>query len=224
MLDRIPLKGLVVGIFFSLALLSCAEGASNPNRQKKPLPKFEDAKTMLVRHFQSLPSYQPGGILAKSEVEPIFKHLRQMGWRVADQKAILDQVPADNSFLVRELRTPAGRKFTTHIAKYPDGYDRLDRLSRLPQGKKLVRDFIRGPEGYKMLQYMTETRGGKNMGKLLSKAPKGKNFNKPTGRIYTLDMLLDALKKQYDQIKAARRRRSIARPHNQRADLATSTV
>ena len=54
-----------------------------------------------------------------------------------------------------------------------------------------------------MLQYMTETRGGENMGKQLSKAPKGKNFNKPTGRIYTVDMLLDVLKNLYDQIKSA---------------------
>ena len=103
---RPPRRGLVAGVIVSLVLASCAEGASSANNQEKPLPKFEDAKKMLVRHFQNLPGYQPGGILARCEVEPIFKHLKQMGWQVADSKAILDRVPADDSFLVRELRAP----------------------------------------------------------------------------------------------------------------------
>jgi hypothetical protein len=81
------------------------------------------------------------------------------------------------------------------IAKYPEAFDRLDRLSRLPHGKQTIRDLIKGPGGDKMIQYLTTTPGGKETGKMLSEAPKGAKFNASTGRIYTVDLLLQHVKK-----------------------------
>jgi hypothetical protein len=193
-----------------LSFLCCAARADDQIRvnaaakPEKPLPAFADAKKVIVGYFEGLPGYQPGGILARGEVEPLFEHLNLMGWQVAEQKAITDRVPADDSFLVRQLRTPEGRKFMTQVSQYPLGYDRLDRLAKLPRGPELIRQFIRGPEGYKMIEYMTETPNGKNLGDMLSQASNGKNFNKPTGQIYTVDSLLDVLKDRYDEAKQAR--------------------
>ncbi len=48
-----------------------------------------------------------------------------------------------------------------------------------------------------MIQYMTTAQGGKEMGKMLSQAPQGADFNKPTGRIYTVPMLLKHLQEEY---------------------------
>jgi hypothetical protein len=87
---------------------------------------------------------------------------------------------------------------------YPNGYDRIDRLSRLPLGQQTVRDLIRGPGGEKMVAYMTTASGGKELGKMLSNDPQGKQFNAPTGRIYTVAMLLDRMKQsQAAALKAA---------------------
>ena len=169
--------------------------ASKMVASKMVASKMVAAKA-IVRYFEGLPGYQPGGIITRSEVKPIFQRLAKMGHRVAapNAKKILEQVLADDAFLVRELRTPKGRKFMARIADYPLAYDRLDRLARLPRGRRIAGDLIHGPGGYKMIEYLTTARGGAELGKMLSKSPKGARFNKPTGRIYTVDMLLSRLR------------------------------
>ncbi len=178
----------------------CATSACGAVKDK-PLPSFADVREAVIRHFELLPGYRPGDIIARSDVAPLFGRLGRLGFSVANREAILKKVPTDGDFLVRELRTRRGRKFMRRIANYPDAYDRLDRLSRLPHGKRTVHDLIRGPGGYKMIKYMTTTPGGKNLGRQLSNAPKGTDFNKPTGRIYTVKLLLAHLKLSYAAAK-----------------------
>jgi hypothetical protein len=45
---------------------------------------------------------------------------------------------------------------------------------------------------------MTESEGGKNLGRSLQKAPGGKDFNKPTGRVYTLESFLAELRLRHE--------------------------
>jgi hypothetical protein len=56
-----------------------------------------------------------------------------------------------------------------------------------------MRRLKQGPDGYKLIEYLAVTDGGREMGKMLSAAPRGKNFNRPTGRIYNADQLLQRL-------------------------------
>jgi hypothetical protein len=161
------------------------------------LPKFEKIEAAVWRYFQSQPNFQAAGLITKEQVEPLLNGLARIGFNLPDPKSILDNMPAGNELLVTELYTPAGRKFMERIAKYPDAYDRLDRLIRLPHGRQTVHDLIQGPGGEKMIQYLTTASGGKEMGKMLSNAPQGTDFNKPTGRIYTVQMLLAQLQEQY---------------------------
>ena len=165
----------------------------------KTIPKFSQIEAVIKLHFDEIRGFRYDGIIVQSEVAPLFNKLKKAGWNISkdDRQAILDRVLPDDSFLAKELRTPAGKKFAADIFKYPDGFDRLDRLSRMPQGRDTVDRLIRGPGGYKMIQYMTTAPGGKNLGKQLSDTPKGGNFNRPTGRIYTAQMLLDELNKLY---------------------------
>lgn len=186
----------------AVQLASPAEGAGGSYRTvqtKKPVPKFTQLEAVVKLHFEKMRGFQADGIIVESEVAPLFAKLKKAGWNIskADRQNILKRVPSDNSFLAKELRTPAGRKFAAKIYKYPDGFDRLDRMSRMPQGKDTVKRLIIGPGGYKMIQYMTTAPGGKNLGKQLSNTPKGRKFNSPTGRIYTVKMLVDDLKKLY---------------------------
>ena len=44
---------------------------------------------------------------------------------------------------------------------------------------------------------MTTAPGGKELGKQLSDDPDGKRFNTPTGRIYTVPLLLSRLQESY---------------------------
>ena len=186
-------------------MVACeAESAQNGYQagkaQKKP-PTFKQVETIVNRHFEKLPGFNFKGIINASQVEPIFVELDKAGWKIngKDRKSLLDRVLPESSFLVEQLSTKQGEKFAAQIYNYPMGFDRLDRLSRMPQGKSTVGRLIRGPDGYKMIQYMTTAPGGRNMGRMLSDSPTGGNFNKPTGRIYTVKMLLDALKRCYDE-------------------------
>jgi hypothetical protein len=191
--------GIVFGSIFVLAVISDLWPVENALAQAKTqsLPKFEKIKAMVWQYFQSQGNFQTSMLITKEQVEPLLGSLASMGFNLSDTKSILDKLPAEDEFLVKELYSPAGRKFMQGISKYPDAYDRLDRLSRLPHGKQTIRDLVKGPDGYKMIQYMTTAPGGKEMGKMLSNAPLGTDFNKPTGRIYTVPMLLTQLEEQY---------------------------
>jgi len=158
---------------------------------------FAQIQRVVTGHFRSLDNYQPGGIISRSQVAGALEQLEDLGWCPGDRAAILDQVLSDDDWLVLQLRSPAGRRFTAHIAGLRQGFDRLDRLTRLPQGKQTVLDLIHGPGGHKLIEYLVRSPGGIEIGKMLSKAPRGANFNKPTGRIYTLDALLARLRSSH---------------------------
>jgi hypothetical protein len=191
--------GIVYSSVFVLAVITVIWPSKSVLAQDKtqPLPKFEKIEAAVWQYFQSQGNFQASMLITKEQVEPLLGGLARMGFNLSDTKSILDKLPAGDEFLVKELYSPAGRKFMQSIAKYPDAYDRLDRLSRLPHGKQTIRDLVKGPDGYKMIQYMTTAPGGKEMGKMLSNAPLGTDFNKPTGRIYTVPMLLTRLQDQY---------------------------
>lgn len=178
------------------SLLASASIAANPAATTK-LPKWEQVQAAVNDYFRTLPGYQPGGIVTRTDVRPAFPQLEKLGWAVADREAILTQLPAEGDFLVQQLRTPAGRKFATRIATIPDGYDRLERLSRLPSGRATVRDLIGSKGGDKLIEYLATTPGGNELGKMLSKDSNGPRFNQPTGKIYTAEQVLARLKRSY---------------------------
>ena len=173
-------------------------GSACGQDEKAELPKFPVIRNAVVRHFASMPNFQPGDIVSQSNVRPVFDHLRQMGWTVAQRKAILALVLEDKDFLVRQLRTDNGRKFMRRIAKYPSAYDRLYRLAAMRGGRRTVVDMIQAKDGYKMIEYLTTSKGGKNLGRLLGNVPKGSNFNRPTGKIFSVDSLVVHLKTSYE--------------------------
>jgi hypothetical protein len=80
------------------------------------------------------------------------------------------------------------------IADQPGTYSRIDRLSTIPRGQQTIRDLVRMKDGDKLVDYMATTKGGRNMGGMLSGARGGVDLNKPTGRIYTADDLIAAIK------------------------------
>jgi hypothetical protein len=186
---RIILLSGIASIALGVVELSVAAPGGS-----KPVPPFASVQQAVWRYFQARPDFQPADLITREDVAPLLIELRRKGLPLADAEQILEKVPAAGEFLVDQLSTPNGRKFMRRIAVYPNGYDRIDRLSRLPLGQQTVRDLIRGPGGEKMIAYMTTASGGKELGKMLSNNPEGKHFNAPTGRIYTVAMLLDRLK------------------------------
>jgi hypothetical protein len=161
--------------------------------QRPETDKSAKALAAVEQHFASLPDYQPCDLVTRSQVAEALAKAADAGTKVPAVKRILAATLPDNSFLAKELSTPAGRKFMRKVARHRGGFDRLDRLSSIPRGQTLVRDLIRGADGDKLIEYLTTTRGGHNLGSALAGARQGANLNQPTGRIYTADDLMAAI-------------------------------
>ncbi|MBI3465787.1 MAG: hypothetical protein HY000_22450 [Planctomycetes bacterium] len=149
------------------------------------------------KHFTDARGFEKSDLISRSQAEPVFNKLAELGWAVADKAAILSALPADSDLIVKELRSPQGRKFMRSIASYPDAYDRLDKLSQLPEGKSSIRTLIKGPGGNKLLDFLTSSTGRPQAGELLAHSPEGHDFNRATGRLYTLDALVERLEQSY---------------------------
>jgi hypothetical protein len=193
------LARFVATLVSAVGLVTIAWPAEPPETTRGDLPKFEAIKKLVDEHFASDKEYRPKDLITRDQVAAVLDKLHKLGWRVRQRDAILADVPAQDEFLPKELRTRQGLKFMRQISSYPLAYDRLDRFSQMPQGKQTLRDLIRGPDGYKLIEYMAESKGGKALGKQLANSKAGTDFNKPTGKIYTQDQLLSRLERAYEE-------------------------
>jgi len=191
-----------VGIPVTGASASAADAAKNDK-----LPEFEAVKQTVLRQLKSRKHYRPGDMLSRDDVKTALDAVQQLGWDVDDRTQILADVLPKKDFLVRQLRSRRGLPFMRRLSGTPGTYDRMDRLRRMPFGRRRIRELIHNPGGYTLILYMVTTSGGRQMGRFLSETPTGRNFNKPTGRIYTENDLLKRLKQSY---AAERKQRSLA--------------
>ena len=190
---------VLCGALLAVAMVRPLCGAPKTPHPKPPIkfPTFIAVEASVRQYFASK-KLQNDDLLSKGDVRPLFDVLAKQGWNVADREQIISQLLDDKYFMVLMFKKGAGRDFAHSCARFPGGYDRLDRLSRLPHGDTFIEGLIEGPDGYKMIEYMTETPGGDVLGQQVSNAPKGRNFNDPTGRIYTTTELLMRLRESYD--------------------------
>jgi len=197
------LRTVSVVVLFVMASPSAAfsaGGTAAPRKKKsaeRKFPEFSVFTTELSAYFAGLPKYHAGDILSKTDVSGAFKVLKNLGWEVDDRKKIMAQILDDNAYMVKQLRSKKGRILMRDFSQYPHAYDRLDRFLQLPHGKKFFQGLLNGPDAYKMFEYMTTSQGGENLGIQISHAKKGRDFNKPTGRIYTAKALLERLSESH---------------------------
>ena len=184
----------------SIALVCClsAQLSADEKPEKPAFPEFKAVTAAVAEHFLQNKTYRPDDILTVGDVTPLFPKLEKLGWKVADQKKILQLFLPDNDDMVKRLRTPKGCAFMQHVGKMPLGYDRLDRLRKMPYGQYRIRELVDAPKGHEMIEYMTTTPNGKNLGKQLTNATNGQDFNQPTGKLYTEKALIERLKKSHD--------------------------
>jgi hypothetical protein len=77
-------------------------------------------------------------------------------------------------------------------------------LSSISGGKTLVRDLIRQRDGHKLIEYLATTQGGRHLGGLMRETRRGVDLNKPTGRIYTAQDLVNELQRIYEKARQQR--------------------
>jgi len=178
-------------VLFSLIVLMTGRSDA---AQRARVPDELAITKAIEGYFAAQPGYQKGDLITRAHIEKIVTKLQSAGVKLNDASGIAKRGLADDSFLVRELSTPDGRRFMRKIADQPGTYSRIDRLSTIPRGQQTVRDLVRMKDGDKLIDYMVTTKGGRNMGSMLSGARGGVDLNKATGRIYTADDLIAAIK------------------------------
>jgi hypothetical protein len=183
----------VVAIAFAILFWTGSTLAAPQNSAPDPA-----AVTRAIEaYFASLPNYQPGDLITRSQIERLLTMLDDAGAAVPNAKKIAERGLADTSFVAKELSSPSGKHFMRKLASKPGTFAHLDRLSTIPRGEKLVRDLIRDKDGDKMIEYLATTKGGQNMGRMMSGVRGGTDLNKPTDRIYTVADLINAINAAY---------------------------
>lgn len=168
-----------------------------PQQQKPSLPTWKDVETAAASHFKALGDYERGDIVSQGQVKPLLNKLAKAGWKVADADALLGQISADNEFLVAQLRTKNGRKFMRKLGGSAEQYDRLRRLAETKGGDRAVANIMELPNGNDVLAALVESKAGKDIARQLSKGPHTRDFNKPTGYLYTEAQVLERLEESY---------------------------
>lgn len=160
-------------------------------------PPFDQVVITVQKHLKSIKGYKKNDLISRDQIQSVFPKLKKLGWKVADSKNILKRILPSNHFLVRQLRSSQGKRFMRKMNTKTQSFSYLHRLSRMPHGQKRVHELIRGPDGYKLLLYFSDSKYGRKTGEMISRGKNGKNFNKPTGVIYTGKQFLAALRKSY---------------------------
>jgi hypothetical protein len=194
-----PIYLLVRALFIAAATFYALQlSAAQPEKSSE----FDPIARVVDSYFAEQRDYQPGDLIRRGQVEAVLNNVAATGWKKFKPADILDACLPDNAFIVRELASPAGKRFMRKIARHPGAYSHLDRLSSIPHGRATIRDLVHTPGGDEMITYMTTTKAGSNLGSMMSGVRGGTNLNKPTGRIYTVDDLLAALRKLHDASRA----------------------
>ncbi len=187
--------------FFAAVAWLVAGLASTPADEpaaKKSYPPFSELRKAVLGHFEAKDDFQTNDLITRENVAPLLAKLKKQGFPIADEEAILKRLPAQGDWIVAQWKTPDGRAFLRRTSSSPLAYDRFDRLGATPQGRKAVANLRHGYSGTKVVEYMTTKGLAKELGKQLSNTATGDEFNTPTGRIYTVPMLLDRLQQSYD--------------------------
>jgi hypothetical protein len=172
--------------------------AADDGAKKKGPPSWGAVRAAVDRSFAAKSDFERADLITREDVQAVLRSLEKLGWKVADAKNILADTLSAGDVLVTELSTTSGRAFMRKVSGYPIVYDRLDRISRMPGGARLLHDVTKLPDGHKYAQ-VKPTPGFTDLTSLLPNQASGKpphdpDFNKPTGRIYTAQHLLDRLK------------------------------
>lgn len=176
----------LVRTFFAIVVVSSSWTGRCPAAPQPSAINFSAITQAIEFWFASQSGYQPGDLITRDQVETVLKKLENAEIHVPDAESISERCLANDSFLVRELTTPGGKKFMRRLATKPGAFAHLDRLSTIPRGEKLIRDLVREKDGDKLIEYMATTKGGRNMGSMMAGVKGGTDLNKPTGRIYTV--------------------------------------
>ncbi|MCA9197119.1 MAG: hypothetical protein KDA87_06245 [Planctomycetales bacterium] len=162
--------------------------------------QFGDVERLVSHHFGQLEGYEPGDIISQGQTDPLFKMMATSGWVISDLDELNSLILKDGDFLIRELNTPKGRAFRKKIGDSPRSLTLLDRMSEMSNGRASVHDMIyKLPDGHKIVDTMMNSKRGERLLNRLSKSNSGGNVQKPTNKLYTVELLKKRLGQSFQR-------------------------
>lgn len=188
------------------AAITLLAGNAARSEEDPPFPSPRQVGQVIDEHFRGLADHRPTDLISRGQVEPLFGKLAKIGWRVAEEKKIVSLIPDDSEAIVASLHSPPGKRFMRQVAGYSLIYDRLDRIAEQRGGRELLRDLVKLPDAARHVQAKPNS-GRTDIAALLPKQASGappsiKEYDRPTGRIYTAAALKKRLDESYAQAKA----------------------
>ena len=193
--------------------------------KRKPENQIESAgqvKQIIAKHFQSIKGYQSGDLISSSQVEELFGRFERLGWTVEAKSDILARVVKSGSFLDTTMNSAKGKKFFRQVNQSKNGADRLERMLALKNGRSSIRQLVYEiPNGADYVKALATSRHGKVVDRGVNRSSAaGKNFSKPTGKIYIEEALTEELVTLFEQRpkpkKSSKKRRKKQQPKRQK--------
>lgn len=175
------------------------DGTQNNQAKTPAMPDWKTVAATAKQHFQSLPNYQPGDVLSLGQIKPLLAKFAKAGWKLSDQDAFLGQICADDDFVLRQLRSKSGQKFMRNMRGSAEQYDYLRRLAATKGGDRAVADIMKLNNANDVLAALTSSKAGKDISRRMAEQPKTKDYNTPTGFLYTETQILARLKESFDR-------------------------
>ena len=190
-----------IGLACFALLGVCSGPTSSLAQSTDKRPSLEQISSLTAEEIAQRKGYQSGDLITQSDVTTVLKSLAAAGWKPADAKEIVSLALPDDDALVRILGTNQGNRFMRQTASVELIYDRLDRVCRVYGGQRMITDLAKLPDGAK-LTHLKRPYGVPGFLDLLPKTASGKrrsikDYEKPTGRIYTEEQLLKRLEASY---------------------------
>ncbi len=165
-----------------------------------PRPPFADVEKVIREQFKPTYKFHRGDLIVRSQVTAALKAIEAIGWSVPEQEKLMELVLPDSDFLVQQLKTPKGKQLYQQVAGLPGAIDMLDHLRHMKGGQKTFEVLVQKSRGTdKIIRDMVTTSGGRRLARDITKYENGKDFTKPTHRIYRVQELIAALHDVYQK-------------------------
>ncbi|MCA9073848.1 MAG: hypothetical protein KDA93_02355 [Planctomycetaceae bacterium] len=159
-------------------------------------PGPQQVESVLTEYLDNLKDREETDLISQDDIQPLFKQLEDIGWKVADERELKERLLKDKDWLVTTLRTRTGTKFMRKIAEFPGGYAQLDLMRQSSQGKKEVAGIITTPGGEELIEFLTTSPVGRNTSQKLAAQHRNKS-KLVEDRLYTKDDIHKQFKLSY---------------------------
>lgn len=187
-----------LAVIIAVVLVSTADRAKAQTSSADKKKEWEKIEQTYSAFFDRVSHHHPYAIITKNEVAPLRADLAKVGWRIPEDQwnDTVKLILSDDDYLVKNLHTDKGRKFMRQVAsKYPEVYDRLDRLAHTTGGGRTgAAGLIAAPDAQYTVAYMFTKEGERSWASML---PERYKFDQPTGRLYTAETLKKHLEGLY---------------------------